>query len=533
MGLPGLAYDWVEIGTSDFGTLGQHPNTPERGLLVEPLRHYLDNLPDGINIQKVNAAVCASDGTALVYHILPETIQRWQLPEWLRGCNRMFAPHPLARPELTKAGLDPDEHIKASTVETVTWQTLVRRARIGRVTYLKIDTEGGEREIIVQVLRLAAQHPDLYPDRIMFETNANSTPSDIAASFRELEQHGYKVMPNTPDCYNAIAVFCGNRVPGIIKTLPKIALFSSVSWALGQISRAVAAHPSNLYDLRVVYWDAGIDWHSNLTAGGYSLIVVQTLAMAETVLQSLPALADRVAAVCHGPVELSPEWIEAHGGGLISDRPQIPIGAVSLELVEMIISMGGQAMQTPCGVDTKMFAPHDSDVNNGPLRVLFPRKLDPAECHAATKRIELVGRLVDHFRGHEGVKVQYFDRQLDLAEMPAAYRAADVVLILSKSEGNPLAALEGPACGTTLVTTPVGIIPELVTDGLNAFIVRGGSNDELFNAVVVALERLANNRGLLEEAKKSLTSLVRTRRSWDAVCMAWEEFFRRALKAAV
>jgi len=182
MDSPGLAYDWIEIGTSDFETLGLNPFAPERGLLVEPLQQYLDNLPISANIQKINAAVCAEEGTALVHYIPHEIIEKYNLPSWLRGCNRMFVPHPLAHPELITAGLDPGEYIKTVAVETITWLTLVRRARIGSVAYLKIDTEGGEAEILKQVMALGQQRPDLYPGRIMFETNANSTAGQIAAN---------------------------------------------------------------------------------------------------------------------------------------------------------------------------------------------------------------------------------------------------------------------------------------------------------------------------------------------------------------
>jgi glycosyltransferase involved in cell wall biosynthesis len=148
------------------------------------------------------------------------------------------------------------------------------------------------------------------------------------------------------------------------------------------------------------------------------------------------------------------------------------------------------------------------------------------------KRVELVGRLSAHFQGHEKIKVTCFERDLAIEEMPAAYRAADIVLILSKSEGNPLPALEGAACGTTLVTTAVGIIPELVSDGVDGFIVKGETDDELFDSTVTTLERLAGNRSLVESAKKALSNKVRRLYSWDVVGAAWEKFICAAIEVA-
>lgn len=51
------------------------------------------------------------------------------------------------------------------------------------------------------------------------------------------------------------------------------------------------------------------------------------------------------------------------------------------------------------------------------------------------------------------------------------YRAADVVLIPSRSESFGLVALEASACGTPVVATAVGGLLSLVDDGVNGFLV--------------------------------------------------------------
>lgn len=51
------------------------------------------------------------------------------------------------------------------------------------------------------------------------------------------------------------------------------------------------------------------------------------------------------------------------------------------------------------------------------------------------------------------------------------YRAADVVLVPSRSESFGLVALEASACGTPVVATAVGGLLSLVDDGLNGFLV--------------------------------------------------------------
>ena len=51
------------------------------------------------------------------------------------------------------------------------------------------------------------------------------------------------------------------------------------------------------------------------------------------------------------------------------------------------------------------------------------------------------------------------------------YRAADVVLVPSRSESFGLVALEASACGTPVVATAVGGLLSLVDDGMNGFLV--------------------------------------------------------------
>ena len=49
--------DFIEIGTSNFDTLLEKCSENEYGISVEPLKNYLDDLPEKRNVKKINCAV--------------------------------------------------------------------------------------------------------------------------------------------------------------------------------------------------------------------------------------------------------------------------------------------------------------------------------------------------------------------------------------------------------------------------------------------------------------------------------------------
>jgi glycosyltransferase involved in cell wall biosynthesis len=52
------------------------------------------------------------------------------------------------------------------------------------------------------------------------------------------------------------------------------------------------------------------------------------------------------------------------------------------------------------------------------------------------------------------------------------YNTGTIYICASLAEGTPFPALEAAACGCTIVSTPVGNMPELIQHGVNGFIVR-------------------------------------------------------------
>jgi len=185
-----MKYNFIEIGTSDFDTLISSTNN-QIGLSIEPLKFYLDNLPDNDSVIKVNSAISKNNGVVEVFWVDPKDIQENDLPEWLKGCNSIIEPHSVTVRELKERNL---EHLlNISRCETITWSTLVSRYDIKSVDFLKIDTEGHDCIIINNILDDTA---GVLPKKILFEGNELTPKETIDKTIDRLKQYGYNLIVN-------------------------------------------------------------------------------------------------------------------------------------------------------------------------------------------------------------------------------------------------------------------------------------------------------------------------------------------------
>ena len=107
----------------------------------------------------------------------------------------------------------------------------------------------------------------------------------------------------------------------------------------------------------------------------------------------------------------------------------------------------------------------------------YDQLLFPLETALTSAAIDCDFRLVDSVRGPKW----------SAAEMAAWYNTGTVLVCASHSEGTPNTALEAAACGCTVVSTPVGNMPELIRPGLNGYLVEPTLNS-LLHGVQSAVE---------------------------------------------
>jgi glycosyltransferase involved in cell wall biosynthesis len=110
---------------------------------------------------------------------------------------------------------------------------------------------------------------------------------------------------------------------------------------------------------------------------------------------------------------------------------------------------------------------------------------------------------------------------LDHPSLATLYNAADLFLLASEREGWPNVVHEAMACGTPVVATDVGAIPDLVRSSEHGIIVEPGNLNALVQATDIALARSWNRDAIAASAGS---------RSWSNVAAElvdlWEDLVR-------
>ena len=206
----------------------------------------------------------------------------------------------------------------------------------------------------------------------------------------------------------------------------------------------------------------------------------------------------------------------------------------------------------PPGVEHALFSPGNQDgaraalgLGRGPV-LLFVGRIQPlkrplvaVETMACLARADARLLVVGGPSGVEGEveyqRLQDRIRDLGLADrvslvpprphhwLSTYYRAADVVLVPSRSESFGLVALEAAASGTPVVAAPVGGLRSVVDHGRTGFLV-DDANPEAFATQVAAL---IDNP--LLAAEMALDAAERARSfSWAAMARSLQTTYRRA-----
>jgi N-acetyl-alpha-D-glucosaminyl L-malate synthase BshA len=102
---------------------------------------------------------------------------------------------------------------------------------------------------------------------------------------------------------------------------------------------------------------------------------------------------------------------------------------------------------------------------------------------------------------------------------------SDLFLLPSRSESFGLAALEAMACGSPVVASRVGGLPEVVIDGETGYLCEAGDIDEMAAASIKILSDDKHRKELSDAGR----ALAVKRFSSECIVPQYEEYYRRIL----
>lgn len=188
--------DFIEIGTSNFGTLIEKCSEQEKGISIEPCLHYLDQLPNKESVKKIHAAIThkKSSNEISLYYIPEIVIESNHLQHWFRGCNAVNDYHPLHKKHKV-------EHlVKIEKVPLKNFEEIMLEHDVRKVNFIKIDTEGHDCTIMKAIYDFYKdKRSDVFPERIQFETNENSSVEQVESIILCFRKIGYVVIHRSND----------------------------------------------------------------------------------------------------------------------------------------------------------------------------------------------------------------------------------------------------------------------------------------------------------------------------------------------
>jgi glycosyltransferase involved in cell wall biosynthesis len=137
--------------------------------------------------------------------------------------------------------------------------------------------------------------------------------------------------------------------------------------------------------------------------------------------------------------------------------------------------------------------------------------------------LEQAKNLASNFKLSEKVT---FTGKLDRSEWHKLAEQYDIFINTTTVDNTPVSVIEAMALGLPVVSTNVGGIPYLLTDGENALLVPNANAEEM----VIAINRLVTDSALAQHLSVSGNKVVKAF-DWERVKPQWDDLLEQAGKA--
>jgi glycosyltransferase involved in cell wall biosynthesis len=158
-----------------------------------------------------------------------------------------------------------------------------------------------------------------------------------------------------------------------------------------------------------------------------------------------------------------------------------------------------------------LFVGNIEDRNKGGFNLLkalslTDKKIKLTVVDGGSPHRRLTGQILEKLKMSDRV---YFTGKVDISELARIYSTASLAVVPSVFEGFGFPAAEAMSCGTPLITSDGGALPEVTGDA--GFVVPGGDHTALAEKITEVLE----NPGLMEKMSREGRKRVKEKFSWE------------------
>ena len=120
------------------------------------------------------------------------------------------------------------------------------------------------------------------------------------------------------------------------------------------------------------------------------------------------------------------------------------------------------------------------------------------------------------------IELEVADRNIKMIphnEMGEYYNKIDIYVCASRTEGHPDPVLEAMACGVPVISTDVGIVPEVFGEKQKKYII-----ERTKDALKDKIKEIYNNKNILKELSEENLELIK-QWNWNQKAMLYKNFF--------